>query len=115
MPQKGLQEKFCASECNLIFIGGAATSGKTYSMFLKYLNGLGENHIGLYGSYHISSDCKTQRKVHLSFRDAVEVCGNFAGCEYNSRTILHFTWKQWNASLQLIHANFNADNPSEVG
>ena len=27
MPQKGLQEKFCASECNLIFIGGVNNFG----------------------------------------------------------------------------------------
>ena len=112
MPQKGLQEKFCASECNLIFIGGAATSGKTYSMFLKYLNGLGENHIGYTGRI-ISVRLQDSKKGSSIFRDAVEVCGNFAGCEYNSSDYPTFTWKQWNASLQLIHANFNADNPSE--
>lgn len=112
MPQKGLQEKFCASECNLIFIGGAATSGKTYSMFLKYLQGLGENHIGYTGRI-ISVRLQDSKKGSSIFRDAVEVCGNFAGCEYNSSDYPTFTWKQWNASLQLIHANFNADNPNE--
>lgn len=112
MPQKGLQEKFCASECNLIFIGGAATSGKTYSMFLKYLNGLGENHVGYTGRI-ISVRLQDSKKGSSIFRDAVEVCGNFAGCEYNSSDYPTFTWKKWNASLQLIHANFNADNPSE--
>ena len=112
MPQQGLQEKFCASECNLIFIGGAATSGKTYSMFLKYLNGLGENHIGYTGRI-ISVRLQDSKKGSSIFRDAVEVCGNFAGCEYNSSDYPTFTWKKWNASLQLIHANFNADNPNE--
>lgn len=111
-PQKGLQEKFCASECNLIFIGGAATSGKTYSMFLKFLQGLGENHIGYTGRI-ISVRLQDSKKGSSIFRDAVEVCGNFAGCEYNSSDYPTFVWKQWNASLQLIHANFNADNPNE--
>lgn len=112
MPQKGLQEKYCASECNLIFIGGAATSGKTYSMFLKFLQGLGDDHIGYTGRI-ISVRLQDSKKGSSIFRDAVEVCGNFAGCEYNSSDYPTFAWKQWNASLQLIHANFNADNPNE--
>jgi len=112
MPQPGLQEKFCASECNLIFIGGAATSGKTYSMFLKFLQGLGDNHIGYTGRI-ISVRLQDSKKGSSIFRDAVEVCGNFGGCEYNSSDYPTFVWKQYNASLQLIHANFNADNPNE--
>ncbi len=112
MPQRGLQEKFCASECNLIFIGGAATSGKTYSMFLKFLQGLGENHKGYTGRI-ISVRLQDSKKGSSIFRDAVEVCGNFGGCEYNSSDYPTFVWKKYNASLQLIHANFNADNPSE--
>ena len=28
MPQRGMQENLCASECNLIFLGGSGTSGK---------------------------------------------------------------------------------------
>lgn len=112
MPQPGLQEKFCASECNLIFIGGAATSGKTYSMFLKFLQGLGEEHMGYTGRV-VSVRLQDSKKGSSIFRDAVEVCGNFGECEYNSSDYPTFLWKKWNASLQLIHANFNADNPSE--
>lgn len=112
MPQKGLQEKFCACECNLIFIGGAATSGKTYSMFLKFLQGIGEQHQGYTGRI-ISVRLQDSKKGSSIFRDAVEVCGNFGGCEYNSSDYPTFVWKQYNASLQLIHANFNADNPNE--
>lgn len=84
----------------------------TYAMFLKALNGLGDNHIG-YTARMISVRLQDSKKGSSIFRDAVEVCGNFAGCEYNSSDYPTFTWKQWNASLQLIHANFNADNPSE--
>lgn len=112
MPQKGLQEKFCACECNLIFIGGAATSGKTYSMFLKFLQGVGEEHQGYTGRI-ISVRLQDSKKGSSIFRDAVEVCGNFGGCEYNSSDYPTFVWKRYNASLQLIHANFNSDNPSE--
>ena len=41
-PQLGLQENLIASECNLIFICGAATMGKTYSAFLKAMQGVGK-------------------------------------------------------------------------
>ena len=112
MPQKGLQEKYCASECNLIFLCGAATMGKTYAMFLKALNGLGPEHMG-YTSRMISVRLQDSKKGSSIFRDAVEVCGNFANCEYNSSDYPTFSWKDWNANLQLIHANFNVDNPSE--
>lgn len=111
-PQRGLQEKFCASDCNLIFIGGAAQSGKTYSMFLKALNGLGASHPG-YTARVVSVRLQDSKKGSSIFRDAVEVCGNFADCQYASSDYPTFTWPQWNASLQLIHANFNADNPTE--
>ena len=84
----------------------------TYAMFLKALNGLGDNHIG-YTARMISVRLQDSKKGSSIFRDAVEVCGNFAGCEYNSSDYPTFTWKQWNANLQLIHANFNVDNPSE--
>jgi hypothetical protein len=84
----------------------------TYAMFLKALNGLGDNHIG-YTARMISVRLQDSKKGSSIFRDAVEVCGNFAGCEYNSSDYPTFTWKQWNANLQLIHANFNVDNPNE--
>lgn len=84
----------------------------TYAMFLKALNGLGPEHMG-YTSRMISVRLQDSKKGSSIFRDAVEVCGNFANCEYNSSDYPTFSWKDWNANLQLIHANFNVDNPSE--
>ena len=70
MPQKGLQEKYCSSECNLIFLCGAATMGKTYAMFLKSLNGLGPDHMG-YTSRMISVRLQDSKKGSSICRDAV--------------------------------------------
>ena len=110
MPQKGIQENLCACESNLIFLCGAATMGKTYGMFLKVLQGIDKTG---FTARMISVRLQDSKKGSSIFRDAVEVCGNFAGCEYNSSDYPTFLWKQWNSSLQLIHANFNVDNPSE--
>lgn len=110
MPQEGMQERFCACESNLIFLCGESQMGKTYGIYLKTLNGLGK--IG-YTARMISVRLQDSKKGSSIFRDAVEVCGNFANCEYNSSDYPTFNWKQWNSNLQLIHSNYNVANPVE--
>lgn len=82
----------------------------TYGMFLKSLQGIDKNG---YTARMISVRLADSKKGSSIFRDAVEVCGNFAGCEYNSSDYPTFSWKKWNSNLQLIHCNFNVDNPQE--
>lgn len=110
IPQPGLQEDVCASECNLIFMCGQATSGKSFALFFKVLGGMDK-----YGftSRIISVRALDSKKGTSMFRDGVTVCGNFANCEYASSDVPTFVWPQYNSNLQLIHSNFNADNPSE--
>lgn len=110
IPQPGLQEDVCASDCNLIFMCGQATSGKTFSMYLKALQGIEK-----YGftARLISVRALDSKKGSSIFRDGVTVCGNYAGCEYSSSDVPTFAWKQWNSNLQLIHSNFNVESPKE--
>ena len=82
----------------------------TYSMFLKALNGIGRP--GYTGRF-ISVRLQDSKKGSSIFRDAVEVMGNFGGCQYSSADYPTFNWPQWNNSVQLIHSNFNVENPSE--
>lgn len=82
----------------------------TYSMYLKQLYGIDKQS---YSGVMISVRLQDSKKGSSIFRDAVEVLGNFADCEYNSSDYPTFTWKQWNSSVRLIHSNFNADNPNE--
>lgn len=82
----------------------------TYGMFLKSLEGIDKNG---YTARMISVRLQDSKKGSSIFRDAVEVCGNFAGCEYNSSDYPTFSWKKWNSNLQLIHLNFNVNNPQE--
>ena len=82
----------------------------TYAMYLKQLYGIDKQS---YSGVMISVRLQDSKKGSSIFRDAVEVLGNFAGCEYNSSDYPTFTWKQWNSSVRLIHSNFNADNPNE--
>jgi len=110
MPQKGLQERFVACNSNLIFLCGESQMGKTYGMFLKALNGVG---LPGYTARFISVRLQDSKKGGSIFRDAVEVCGNFADCQYNASDYPTFTWPQWNNAMQLIHSNFNVANPSE--
>ena len=110
IPQVGLQEDVCASDCNLIFMCGQATSGKTFSMYLKALCGIDKSN---FTARLISVRALDSQKGSSIFRDGVAVCGNFANCEYSSSGIPTFAWKKWNSNLQLIHSNFNYGNPSE--
>ena len=110
MPQEGLQEKLVACDSNLIFLAGAASIGKTFSMLLKVLRGVDKTG---YSARFISVRLQDSKKGSSIFRDAVDLLGNFAGCEYNSSDYPTFAWPQWNSYLQLIHSNFNVDNPTE--
>ncbi len=110
IPQVGLQEDVCTSECNLIFMCGQGTAGKTFALYFKALGGCDK-----YGftARIISFQQKDNEKGSSMLRDGITVCGNFAGCEQNVSKYPTFMWRQWNSNLQLIHCNFNGDNPDE--
>lgn len=110
IPQEGLQENLCRCNSNLIFICGEATSGKTFGMMLKALQG-----IGVYG---YTGRLINVRKLDSSkgtsmFRDGMTVWGNFSNCEVTTGELPTFAWPKWNNAIQFLHANFNVDNPAE--
>lgn len=82
----------------------------TYAMMLKGLTGVDKQ--GFTGRF-ISVRLQDSKKGSSIFRDGVEVWGNFANCEYNSSDYPTFSWPQWNSNIQLIHSNFNVENPDE--
>lgn len=110
MPQPGLQENLCACECNLILICGAASSGKTYAMYLKALYGI--THPGFTATLFSFRE-KDSQKGSSIFRDGVEVLGNYAGCDYVSSGNIGFRFPQYNSQLQLANFNYNVNNPAE--
>ncbi len=110
MPLPGLQEKLCACECNLIYICGAASSGKTYSMYFKSLYGMDKPG---FTATLFSFREKDSQKGSSIFRDGVEVLGNFANCDYVSSNNIGFRYPQYNSQLQLANFNYNVNNPSE--
>lgn len=110
MPQPGLQENFIKCESNIIFLCGAATMGKTYSMLMKFLAGIEKP--GFSGRF-ISMRLADSKKGTSIYRDAVELLGNFSGCEVSSSDSPTFAWSKWNSAVQLIHSNFNIENPTE--
>lgn len=110
MPQPGLQEAFLRCESSIIFLCGAISIGKTYSMLLKFLYGIDK--VGFAGRL-ISMRLADSKKGTSTFRDCMELLGNYAGCEVNTSDSPTFAWPQWNSAVQLIHSNFNIDNPTE--
>ncbi len=110
MPQLGLQENVCASDCNLIFLCGQGTSGKSFAMFLKALAGIDRQD---FKARLINVRALDSKKGSSMFADGIKVCGGFANCQANSSDVPTFSWPQWNSNLQLIHSNFNYANPDE--
>ena len=110
IPQPGLQEDVCSSECNLIFMCGQGTAGKTFALYFKALGGCDKKD---FTARIISYQAKDSKKGSSMLRDGIKTCGEFAGCEQSTSDYPTFMWKQWNSNLQLIHCNFNGDNPDE--
>lgn len=110
IPQPGLQENFIQCDSNIIFLCGAATMGKTYSMLMKFLRGMTAP--GFSGRF-ISMRLADSKKGTSIYRDAVELLGNFAHCEVSSSDSPTFAWPKYNSAIQLIHSNFNIENPTE--
>ena len=101
---------FTLRESNIIFLCGAATMGKTYSMLMKFLGGI--DRPGFSGRF-ISMRLADSKKGTSIYRDAVELLGNYSGCEVSSSDSPTFAWSRWNSAVQLIHSNFNIENPTE--
>lgn len=110
IPQIGLQEDVCASECNLIFMCGQGTAGKTFALYFKVLGGCDKKD---FTARIISYQAKDNKKGSSMLRDGIKTCGEFAGCEQSISDYPTFMWPQWNSNVQLIHCNFNGDNPDE--
>lgn len=110
IPQPGLQENFCACESNTIYLCGAATMGKTFSMILKVLYGIDKKG---FSSAMISKRLQDSKKGGSIFRDNEILLGAFAGCESNTSDYPTFYWRQWLSAHRLTHSSFNTDNPPE--
>lgn len=110
IPQEGLQENLCRCESNLIFVCGQATSGKTFGMMLKGLYGVG---LQDYTARFINVRKLDSSKGTSMHRDGVAVWGNFSNCEVTTGETPTFAWPLWNNSIQMIHTNFNVENPQE--
>lgn len=110
IPQPGLQERFIQCDSNIIFLCGAATMGKTYAMLMKFLGGMDKP--GFAGRF-ISMRLADSKKGTSIYRDAMELLGNYANCEVSSSDSPTFAWSKYNSAVQLIHSNFNIDNPTE--
>ena len=91
MPQPGLQENLCQCEANLIFICGAATSGKAQPYDAKVLtpNGFVEMGSLKVGDTITGSDGKPQKVLKIFEQGIRDICqidfadGGCVECDYN--------------------------------
>lgn len=110
IPQEGMQENICKCESNLIFACGQATSGKSFALFLKSLQGIG---VPNYTGRIINVRKLDSAKGSSMFRDASLCLGQFSDCQVTTGELPTFAWPQWNNAIQMIHANFNAETEWE--
>lgn len=82
----------------------------TFAGFMKALQGLGKQN---YTARLISKRLQDNKKGGSIIRDAKLIYDGFAGCEFTSGEYPTAMWPHWNTAIQLIHANFNTENPSE--
>ena len=110
IPQRGLQEKLCATDCNLVFLTGSATGGKTFGGLLASMKGLGYQN---YTARIVTMQSKDGELGTSMKRDAEQIYGKFAGCKLTTGYGLTAEWPQWNDAIKFIHVNFNIENPKE--
>lgn len=82
----------------------------SFGIFLKGLDGIG---LPNYTGRLINVRKLDSAKGTSMFRDANLVWGKFSDCEVTTGELPTFAWPKWNNYIQMIHANFNADNPNE--
>lgn len=99
-----------SNEDHLYVTNDFIVTHNTYSMLMKFLRGIDKP--GFAGRF-ISMRLADSKKGTSIYRDAVELLGNFANCEVSSSDSPTFAWPKWNSAVQLIHSNFNVDNPTE--
>lgn len=99
-----------SNEDHLYVTNDFIVTHNTYSMLMKFLYGM--NRPGFAGRF-ISMRLADSKKGTSIFRDAMELLGNYADCEVNSSDSPTFAWPKYNSAVQLIHSNFNVDNPTE--
>ena len=102
-PQEGFQEDFIQCGANIIFLCGESQVGKSYAMHLKATQGVG---LDGYTAIFISGMQQDMKKGSSVARDAVDVIGGMAGCEYTLGDPPTFTFPKYNNSYQLLHSNF---------
>ena len=110
IPQRGMQENLCASDCNLIFLTGSATAGKTFAGLLASMKGLGHPN---YTGRIVTMQSKDGGAGTSMSRDAEQVYGRFANCRISKSEGITAEWPQWNNAIKFIHVNYNPDNPNE--
>ena len=82
----------------------------TFSGFMKALQGLGKPN---FTARLISRRLQDSKKGGSIIRDAKLIYDGFAGCEFTAGEYPTASWDIWNSAIQLIHANFNTENPGE--
>lgn len=99
-----------SNQDHLYIMDDFVVTHNSFAIFLKALQGVG---IPNYTGRLINVRKLDSAKGTSMFRDASLVWGQFSDCEVTTGELPTFAWPRWNNAIQMIHANFNADNPSE--
>lgn len=111
IPQEGMQENVVRCDSNLIFACGQATSGKSFSLFLSVLKGIG---VPNFTASLINVRKLDSSKGTSMFRDACLCYKDFGNCEITTGEAPTFLWPEWNNAFRMIHSNFNPDTELQI-
>lgn len=82
----------------------------TFGALLASMKGLGYQN---YTARIVTMQSKDNEVGTSMKRDAEQVFGGFANCNFTTSGGLTAEWPQWNNSIKFIHVNFNIANPNE--
>lgn len=111
IPMIGLQEECISSDADVVFMAGASSMGKTFSVMMDSLRGVGKH--GYTGAI-ISKRLNDSAKGGSIFRDFKLMYDGFADFSVTISNGIPIAYSEtFENSIRLIHSNFNIDNNSE--
>ena len=102
IPQVGFQEIIATCEADVVFTGGSASAGKTVSILLEAMRGLGRDG---YSAILLKKELVEAKAGGGMLTDAKRLYSEIPGCTYTSSDSPTFDFPAWKSSIQLTHLN----------
>lgn len=102
IPQTGFQETLSVCDADVIFTGGSASAGKTFSILMEAMKGLGRDG---YSAILLKKELVEAKAGGGILSDAKKIYLDIPGCLYTSSDSPTFEFPSWKSTIQLTHLN----------